>query len=74
LIFLSGRNAAKEVCATIAKQLEMPAQMGDCLSAVEVARSCRLGWDNGDKKDAGSRIERRNSDVNWTVAFGLSLS
>ena len=74
LIFLSGRNVAKEVCATIAKQLEMPAQMGDCLTAVEVARSCRLGRDNRDKKDAGIRIDRRNSDVNWTVAFGLSLS
>lgn len=74
LIFLSGRNVAKEVCATIAKQLEMPAQMGDCLTAVDVAKSCRLGRDNDDEKDAGSVIDRRNSDVNWTVAFGLSLS
>ncbi len=74
LIFLSGRNVAKEVCATIAKQLEMPAQMGDCLTAVEVARSCRLGHRNGDKEEAGKSVDRRNSDVNWTVAFGLSLS
>jgi len=74
LIFLSGRNVAKEVCATIAKQLEMPAQMGDCLTAVDLARSCRLGKDRGDGKDAGTRIDRRNSSVNWTVAFGLSLS
>ncbi len=74
LIFLSGRSVAKEICATIAKQLEMPAQMGDCLSAVDIARSCRLGRNNSNKKDAGTRIERRDSDVNWAVAFGLSLS
>lgn len=74
LIFLSGRSVAKEVCATIAKQLEMPAQMGDCLTAVEVARSCRLGRNNGDKEDSGIRVDRRDSGVNWTVAFGLSLS
>lgn len=74
LIFLSGRNVAKEVCATIAKQLEMPAQMGDCLTAVDVARSCRLGRDSGDGNDAGKGIDRRNSEVNWAVAFGLSLS
>ena len=74
LIFLSGRNVAKEVCATIAKQLEMPAQMGDCLTAVDVAKSCRLGRDREDAKDAGNGIDRRNSDVNWSVAFGLSLS
>ena len=72
LIFLSGRNVAKEVCATIAKQLEMPAQMGDCLTAVDVARSCRLARTNG--QGSGDGIDRRNSDVNWTVAFGLSLS
>lgn len=74
LIFLSGRNVAKEICATIAKQLEMPAQMGDCLTAVEIARSCRLGRENEKKEEAGTPIDRRNSDVNWTVAFGLSLS
>ncbi|OHB76162.1 MAG: hypothetical protein A2Z25_24465 [Planctomycetes bacterium RBG_16_55_9] len=74
LIFLSGRNVAKEVCATIAKQLEMPAQMGDCLTAVDVARSCRLDKSNGDGKDDGTQIDRRESSVNWTVAFGLSLS
>jgi Tfp pilus assembly PilM family ATPase len=74
LIFLSGRNVAKEVCATIAKQLEMPAQMGDCLTAVEVAKPSRLGRSNGGGKDDGTRIDRRNSNVNWSIAFGLSLS
>jgi hypothetical protein len=74
LIFLSGRNVAKEVCATVAKQLEMPAQMGDCLTAVDIARSCRLGREEDNPEDTATRIERRNSDVNWTVAFGLSLS
>jgi Tfp pilus assembly PilM family ATPase len=74
LIFLSGRNAAKEVCATIAKQLEMAAQMGDCLTAVEITKSCRLGQHNESTKGDGAQIDRRNSNVNWSVAFGLSLS
>jgi len=62
LIFLSGQAAAKNVCATIARQLEMPAQVGDCLAAVKIADSCR------------SPIERRDCQVNWATAFGLSLS
>ena len=74
LIFLSGRNVAREVCATIAKQLEMPAQMGDCLTAVEIAKPCRLSRSDGDGRDDESRIDRRNSNVNWSIAFGLSLS
>jgi Tfp pilus assembly PilM family ATPase len=75
LIFLSGRNVAKEVCATIAKQLEMPAQMGDCLTAVDVAKSCRLSRDSGDRRDQqGDGFDRRDSTVNWSVPFGLSLS
>ena len=74
LIFLSGQNVAKDVCATIAKQLEMPAQMGDCLAAVEVSKSGLLGRDNAGGSETGKRIDRRNSNVNWTISFGLSLS
>ena len=74
LIFLSGRNVAKDVCATIAKQLEMPAQMGDCLTAVEIAKPSRLDRSREGGKDVATRVDRRHSDINWSVAFGLSLS
>jgi len=62
LIFLSGRAVDRDICTTIARQLEMPAQMGDCLAAVEIADAARLG------------IDRRQCQFNWATAFGLSLS
>jgi type IV pilus assembly protein PilM len=62
LIFLSGRVVSKDVCTAIAKQLEIQAQAGDCLAAVEMADHCRYA------------IDRRDGCVNWAVAFGLSLS
>ena len=75
LIFLSGKSVDKDVCATIARQLEMPAQMGDCLAAVEIAKSCRLGRDiEHDEGSLDDQIDRRDCPVNWAVTFGLSLS
>jgi hypothetical protein len=75
MIFLSGQNVDKDMCVTIAKQLEIPAQMGDCLAAVEITDARRLGGDcKGDKGSSGTPIDRRNCQVNWTMAFGLSLS
>ncbi len=77
LIFLSSRAADRNVCATIAKQLEMPAQIGDCLAAVEIASSFRLERDSESdkgKEDTGHPIDRRNCQVNWAIAFGMSLS
>lgn len=62
LIFLSGRAVDAEIYTTIAKQLGIQAQMGDCLAAVEMADPCR--WE----------IDRRDGNVNWATAFGLSLS
>lgn len=62
LIFLSSQTVDRDICTTIAKQLEMPAQMGDCLAAVETANLYSLG------------IDRRQCKVNWATAFGLSLS
>jgi len=61
-IFLSPQVASKNICATIAKKLEMPAQIGDCLAAVRIT------------DPAGQGIDRRGCKVNWTTAFGLSLS
>ena len=62
LVFLSGRAVDRDICVTIAKQLEIPAQMGDCLAAVSVDDPSRSG------------VDRRNCQVNWAIAFGLSLS
>jgi len=62
VIFLSGAATDREVCINIAKQLELPAQIGDCLAAVEIA----------DPLDAG--IERRGCQLSWAAAFGLSLA
>ena len=64
LIFLSAPVVDADICTTIAKQMEIQAQMGDCLAAVEIENPYRSG------------IDRRNgsSNINWAIAFGLSLS
>ena len=61
LIFLSGPAVGTEIYRTIAKQLEIQAQIGDCMAAVDLANPYRAG------------IDRRDSNVNWAIAFGLSL-
>jgi Tfp pilus assembly PilM family ATPase len=73
LLFLSGRATDKDIFASIAKQLDMPAQVGDCLGAVEIAKSCRLGAAEADRRETPAVIDRRDPRVNWAVAFGLSL-
>ncbi|HOV77588.1 MAG TPA: hypothetical protein PLS24_06145, partial [Sedimentisphaerales bacterium] len=62
LIFLSGLAVEADVYRTIAKQLEIQAQMGDCMAAVEIQNPDHLG------------LERRNVATSWALAFGLSLS
>jgi hypothetical protein len=62
LVFLSGRAVEKNICVTIAKQWEMPAQMGDCLAAVQVDEPSEAG------------VDRRDYRAHWAIAFGLSLS
>ncbi len=75
LIFLSGQAVSTDICATIAKQLEMPAQLGDCLTAVELAdpHGPGTGLERG-KGRLGKPIDRRDCRINWAVAFGLSMS
>ena len=75
LIFLSSNAVDRDVCATIAKQLEMPAQMGDCLAAAKIADPDRLGipMDEGAGASAETVLEKWGQ-VNWATAFGLSLS
>jgi hypothetical protein len=62
LIFLSGLAVDPDVYRTIAKQLEIQAQMGDCMAAIQMTDPDRLG------------LDRRNATVGWALAFGLSLS
>jgi Tfp pilus assembly PilM family ATPase len=74
LIFLSGQSVCVDIYAKIAKQLEMPAQMGDCLAAVEIGKSCKLGRGDRDQEQSDDSVDRRDCHVNWAVSFGLSLS
>jgi hypothetical protein len=77
LIFLSSRASDRNICAMIAKQMEMPAQIGDCLAAVDITGSFRSGKNiesDKNKAESGNPIDRRNCQVNWAVAFGMSLS
>ncbi len=66
LIFLSGSPYGvigdKDKYRIIATQLEMPAQMGDCLAAVKIEDPYNVG------------IDRRQCQFSWATAFGLSLS
>jgi Tfp pilus assembly PilM family ATPase len=62
LIFLSGLAVEADVYRSIAKQLEVQAQMGDCMAAVEIRDPDHFG------------LERRNGAASWALAFGLSLS
>jgi Tfp pilus assembly PilM family ATPase len=62
LIFLSGRAVERQIYAKIARQLEVQAQIGDCLVAVEMAGP------------AHEELDRRDSNVSWATAFGLSMA
>lgn len=72
LVFLSGQPVNKDVCTSIAKQLEMPAQVGDCFAAVEVAEPWRLGVDRRFPGSVEASVQKKEQ-INWTTAFGLSL-
>lgn len=62
LIFLSGPVLDTTIYAAIAKQLEVQAQIGDCLVAVEVTEPLY------------ETMDRRDHHVSWATAFGLSLT
>ena len=61
LIFLSGLAVEPDIYRLIAKQLEIQAQMGDCMAAIAMEDPDHLG------------LDRRNGKVSWALAFGLSL-
>ena len=65
LLLLSGRGADDKICqkvSELAKRMKIPAQIGDVLAAIEI------------KADRIGNIDRRNQNVDWTTAFGLSLT
>jgi len=62
LIFLSGQAVERQVYAKIARQLEVQAQIGDCLVAVEMT------------DPAQEELDRRDNHVSWATSFGLSMS
>lgn len=65
LLLLSGSNIDKAVCekvALLAKQMHVPAQIGDVLAAIESATGNEISQ------------ERRGSRLCWATSFGLSLS
>lgn len=62
LIFMSGAVVDTSVYATLAKKMEIQAQIGDCLVAVEMP------------EPLGEILDRRDQHISWATAFGLSLS
>ncbi len=72
LVFFSSQAVDRDMCTTIARQLEMPAQIGDCLAAVEITDPRRLGIDRRTPVPTGTSPQKQQ--VNWATAFGLSLS
>jgi len=65
LIFLAGQNVEPAVCekvADFAQRMQIPAQLGDVLTAVEMREGCE------------SNIDRQDSRIDWATSFGLSLS
>ncbi|MBN1360013.1 MAG: pilus assembly protein PilM [Sedimentisphaerales bacterium] len=62
LIFMSGLAVEPDIYRTLARQLEVQAQMGDCMAAVEVSEPERFG------------LDRRDGKISWALAFGLSIS
>lgn len=65
LVFLAGSGVNRTVCdqvAELAQRMQIAAQIGDVLSAVRV-----------DPEQQKCIIDRRNSRVDWAMAFGLSL-
>lgn len=64
IVFLAGTGASRTLCdklAGLAQKMQVAAQIGDVLSAVEINDSPEC------------LIDRRNCKVDWATAFGLSL-
>lgn len=65
MVFLAGSGAASGLCeriAELAQQMQVAAQIGDVLCAIEMNHGPEC------------LVDRRNSRVDWAMAFGLSLN
>ncbi len=62
VVFISGAFVERDVYQKIAKKINIAAHVGDCLSAVKVLNNGQMD------------VDRRNCQINWATAFGLSLS
>lgn len=64
IVFLAGTGTSRTLCdrlAGLAQKMQVPAQIGDVISAIEINHGPEC------------IIDRRNSKVDWATAFGLSL-
>ncbi|MCK4602323.1 MAG: hypothetical protein KAU28_07640, partial [Phycisphaerae bacterium] len=62
-IFVGGQALDKRLCQSIAKRLNLPAQIGDPL--LRIKRIDGAGLEFG--------LDRREPQPHWSVAVGLSL-
>ena len=65
LVFLAAKDVDKRICsrlAEMAQRLQIPAQIGDVVTAVDMRPGRRAG------------AAKFDSHIDWSVAFGLSLS
>lgn len=65
MVFLTGSGTSATLCekvADLAQQMQVAAQVGDVLCAVEMNHG------------PACLVDRRNSRVDWAMAFGLSLN
>ena len=63
LIFVGGEARQRSLCAYIAREMGLAAQVGDPI--VRMGRISEIGIESG--------IDRRQSQPNWSVAIGLSI-
>lgn len=64
IVFLAGSGTSRTLCdrlAGLAQKMQVPAQIGDVISAIEINHGPEC------------IIDRRNCKVDWATAFGLSL-
>lgn len=64
MIFLAGCGTTPTLCekvAELAQKMQVPAQIGDVLNAIEINQGPEC------------LVDRRNSRVDWATTFGLSL-
>jgi len=63
LIFVGGEARQRSLCAHVAREMGLAAQVGDPL--VRMGRISDVGIESG--------IDRRQPQPNWSVAVGLSI-